>query len=76
VDYAGAVAPGMKVVAAFSDVQLAAAGGQVTVALDTSAESFARTVVLDARGVVRGASNPLWALRNTPPNGIPAPRRT
>lgn len=76
VDYAGAVVPGMNVVAAFSDVEMAAAGGQVRVALDTSAESFARTVVLDARGLVQGASNPLWALQNTPPNGIPAPRQT
>jgi hypothetical protein len=75
VDYAGTAdpTPDTKVIAAYTRKQLAS--GQATLAVDTSAESFVRTVVLNASGAIVGASNPVWMLQNTPPNGIPAPRQ-
>jgi hypothetical protein len=77
VDYAGTggLASNAQVVASYSDADMQAAGGQVTLAVDTSSESYARTVVADATGTVVAASNPVWMLQNTPPNGIPAPRQ-
>lgn len=75
VDYAGTAdpTPDTEVIATYTPKRLAS--GQVTMPVDTSAESFVRTVVLNAKGVIVGASNPVWMLRNTPPNGIPAPRQ-
>jgi hypothetical protein len=78
VDYAGADTGGLEsnavVVASYSDVDMAAGGGQATMPVDTSAESFVRTQVLDAGGTVVALSNPAWLLQNMPPNGIPDPR--
>ena len=51
------------------------AGGVETLAVDTSSESFAVLRVTDASGTTVAASNPVWMLRNMPPNGIPAPRQ-
>ena len=75
VDYAGTAdpTPDTEVIATYTRKQLAS--GQATMTVDTSAESFARTVVLNGNGAIVGASNPVWMLRNTPPNGIPAPRQ-
>jgi hypothetical protein len=58
---------------AYSDTDLAS--GQVTLPVDTSAESFVRTQVLDASGNTVAVSNPAWLLQNVPPQGIPFPRR-
>jgi hypothetical protein len=75
VDYAGTAdpTPDTEVIATYTPKQLAS--GQATMAVDTSAESFVRTVVLSSSGAIVGASNPVWMLQNTPPNGIPAPRQ-
>ena len=75
VDYAGTAdpTPDTEVIATYTPKQLAS--GQATMTVDTSAESFARTVVLNGNGAIVGASNPVWMLHNTPPNGIPAPRQ-
>jgi hypothetical protein len=77
VDYAGTngLTSNAQSVATYSDTELAAGGGQVTLSVDTSSESYARTVVMDATGTVVAASNPVWMLSSTPSNGIPAPRQ-
>jgi hypothetical protein len=77
VDYAGTAnpAPDTAVIGAYTDAEMADSGGQRMLAVDTSAESFVRTVVLDSAGEVVAASNPLWMLRQPPPNGIPGPRQ-
>jgi hypothetical protein len=77
VDYAGTSAPtpDTSVVAAWTDADLAAGGGQVSTAIGTTAESFIRPQVLDAAGNVIAIGNPAWLLHNTPPGGIPAPRQ-
>jgi hypothetical protein len=77
VDYAGTAdpAPDTSVIASYTPAELAGGGGQATLAVDTSGESFVRTVVADAGGAIVGASNPAWLLQNPPPNGIPAPRQ-
>jgi len=77
VDYAGtsALTSNARVVASYSASEMNAAGGQVTLAVDTSRESYARTIVADSAGTVVAASNPVWMLSRTPPNGIPAPRQ-
>lgn len=50
VDYAGTndLTSNTQTIASNSDTDMAAAGGQVTLAVDTSSESYARTVVTDA----------------------------
>jgi hypothetical protein len=75
VDYAGTAhpVPDTAVIATYTAAELAS--GQATMAVDTSSESFVRTVVADASGTIVGASNPAWLLQKTPPNGIPAPRQ-
>jgi hypothetical protein len=77
VDYAGTAAPSdnTTTVASFTAAELVAAGGQVTLPVDTTAESFALLRVADASGTVQALSNPAWMLRNTPPQGIPAARQ-
>jgi hypothetical protein len=75
VDYAGTADPAAntQVISAYSDTDLAS--GQVTLPVDTSAESFVRTQVLDASGNTVAVSNPAWLLQNVPPQGIPFPRQ-
>jgi len=77
VDYAGTGDPSdnTRVIASYSGASLAAGGGRVKLAVDTSSESFAVLRVTDATGNTVAASNPVWMLRNPPPNGIPAPRQ-
>jgi hypothetical protein len=74
VDYAGTAAPtpDTTVIASYPAAELAS--GQANLAVDTGAETFVRTQVLDDAGKVVALSNPAWLLRNTPPNGIPGPR--
>ena len=76
VDYPGTAdpAPDTKMIASYTAAQLNASH-QVTQAVDTSADSFVRTQVLDSAGTVVAMSNPLWLFQNPPPNGIPPPRR-
>jgi hypothetical protein len=79
VDYAGhaGLASNAQKIHTFTAAQLASHGGSGTVTVDTTAESYIRTVVLDASGqTIIGASNPVWLLHNAPPGGIPAPRQT
>jgi hypothetical protein len=74
VDYAGSGSP--DPVTSVTTLQAAdVAGGLVSVALDTTSSSFVRLEVADAAGVLASGSNPLWLLRGTPPNGIPAARQ-
>lgn len=77
VDYAGTSqpVPNTAAVASWTGAELAAAGGTVTYAADTTDECFARLAVADATGTVVALSNPVWMLHNQPPNGIPAPRQ-
>lgn len=74
VDYAGsdAPAPATRVIATFPDTALAA--GSVDLSVDTTQSSFIRSQVRDATGTVVGLSNPVWLLRESPQNGIPAAR--
>jgi hypothetical protein len=74
VDYAGSASPqpDTTVIASYSAAELAS--GQASLAVDTTAESFVRTQVLDDNGNVVALSNPAWLLRSTPPGGIPGPR--
>jgi hypothetical protein len=75
VDYAGTGSPNpdTKVIGSFTASQLS--GHQATQSIDTSSDSFVRTQVLDSKGKIVAASNPVWLLQNPPPNGIPAPRQ-
>ena len=75
VDYAGTngLAANTQVIGSYTAADLV--GGEVTQAVDTSADSFVRTQVLTSAGAVVGLSNPVWLLPNAPPNGIPVPRQ-
>jgi hypothetical protein len=79
VDYAGRSSSGLtsnaRQIASFTAAQLASHGGSETMTVDTTAESYLRTIVLDAKGKTIGASNPVWLLQKAPPGGIPAPRQ-
>jgi hypothetical protein len=77
VDYAGTAnpTPDTTVIATYPQARFVGGGGQVTLPVDTSAESFVRTEVRDAAGKTIGVSNPVWMLKKVPPGGIPAPRR-
>jgi hypothetical protein len=78
VDYADSSDPTSNAgkIASYTAAQLASNGGSETITVDTTAESYLRTVVYDADGkTIIGASNPVWLLHNTPANGIPAPRQ-
>jgi hypothetical protein len=74
VDYAGTAAPvpDTEVIASYSAAELAA--GQASLPVDTTAQSFVRTQVINDDGAVVALSNPAWLLRSMPPNGIPTPR--
>jgi hypothetical protein len=75
VDYAGTrdPVPNSQVIASFPASQLP--GGQASLTVDTTRESFVRTVVADRSGTIVGASNPAWLLHKAPPRGIPRPRQ-
>jgi len=77
VDYAGPGDPSdnTQVIASYSGTELAAAGGQDTLTVNTSNECFAVLHVTDAAGNTVATSNPVWMLQKPPPNGIPAPRQ-
>jgi len=78
VDYAGSsgLDSNKRQIASYTAAQLASHGGSETTTVDTTTESYLRTVVLDASGTtIIGASNPVWLLQNAPPSGIPAPRQ-
>jgi hypothetical protein len=48
--------------------------GSVTMQVVTSSSLFLRTQVVTSGGQLVAVSNPIWLLRQQPPNGIPAPR--
>lgn len=74
VDFAGQadLAANTHVIASYGAGEVG--GGLVATSIDTSVESFVRTQVLDASGRIIGLSNPVWLLRSSPPDGIPAAR--
>ena len=74
VDYAGqqGLSANTTVIGSYPAAQLA--GGTVNQAVGTSAGSFVRTQVVASTGAIIATSNPVWLLRNPPPNGIPAIR--
>jgi hypothetical protein len=63
------------VIATYSAASLASGGGQVSLPVNNSPDSFVRTQVLTAGGSTVATSNPLWLLRNPPPGGIPPARQ-
>ncbi len=78
VDYAGTAQPdpATAVVATMPASAFANRGRVATVLVDTSASCFVRVNVLDTTTARRTAfSNPIWLLREPPPNGIPPARR-
>jgi hypothetical protein len=74
VDYAGqnALTADTRLIGSYTTTQLAS--GQITQAVDTSADSFLRTQAISSAGAIIATSNPVWLLRKPPPNGIPAAR--
>ncbi len=74
VDYAGqnALTADTRLIGSYTTTQLAS--GQITQAVDTSADSFLRTQAVSSTGAIIATSNPVWLLRKPPPNGIPAAR--
>jgi len=74
VDYAGTADPfpTSRVIASFTAQEMAA--GETALSVDTTVSSFVRTQVRSSANEVVGLSNPVWLLREPPPNGIPAPR--
>jgi hypothetical protein len=74
VDYAGPEDP-MPSTTRVATLTPDEVGSGAAVRVDTAASTFLRTQVRDAAGVVVALSNPVWLLRDNPPNGIP-PHRT
>jgi len=76
VDYAGTsgLAANTKVIGTYPAADFS--GGSVSQRIDTSADSFVRTQVVNNQGEVIALSNPVWLLRHPPPGGIPAARRS
>jgi hypothetical protein len=74
VDYAGTSAPkpNAQLIASYTAAELA--GGQVVQTVSTGQDSFLRTQVVSSTGAIIATSNPVWLLRNPPPNGIPPAR--
>ena len=74
VDYAGTAdpTPSTQVVATYTADQLT--GGEVSLNVDTTTSRFVRTEVRNSAGTTVAVSNPVWLLRQQPPNGIPAAR--
>ncbi|MBA2578211.1 MAG: hypothetical protein H0V05_16500 [Euzebyaceae bacterium] len=50
------------------------ATGPATVICANSRSSFVRVEVYDSGGLAVALSNPVWLLRTSPPEGVPAPR--
>jgi hypothetical protein len=65
--------PGSSVVRTLGTDDLAA--GRV-ITIDTGDDCFHRLQVTDSAGAVVGFGQPIWVLKETPPNGIPEKRRT
>jgi hypothetical protein len=74
VDYAGSGAPDGNGIVVASYGAAAFGSGPVTVAVDTSKSRFVRTQVRTSTGALVATSNPVWLLRENPPNGIPTVR--
>jgi hypothetical protein len=74
VDYAGqnALTADTQLIGSYTTTQLAS--GQITQAASTAQDSFLRTQVVSSTGAILATSNPVWLLRNPPPNGIPPAR--
>ncbi|HVQ87837.1 MAG TPA: hypothetical protein VMT88_06610 [Actinomycetes bacterium] len=75
VDYAGTASPvpNTSVVATLSASDLST--GSASLSIDTTKSRFVRTEVRNGSGATVAVSNPVWLLRETPPNGIPAERQ-
>ncbi len=74
VDYAGPGQPQTMTRVVKTYQATAIATGSVSLSVTTDVSSFVRSQVLDATGVVVALSNPVWLLREQPPNGVPLPR--
>jgi len=74
VDYAGqnALTDDVQLIGSYTPAQLA--GGQITQSVSTAQDSFLRTQLVSSTGAIIATSNPVWLLRQSPPNGIPAAR--
>lgn len=75
VDYAGTAEPDSNALAIAVLPATAFTTGSVEVPIDGSASCYLRAEVLDVTGRVVALSNPIWLLREWPPEGIPAARR-
>ncbi len=73
VDTGSAVDPGTTVLRRLTAATLP--GGTATFPVDTAVSRFLRVQVRDGTGRLVGTSNPVWLLREEPPDGIPAARR-
>jgi hypothetical protein len=75
VDFAGTndPSPNTQVIASYNSGELY--GGQATMNVNTSSETFVRTEILSSSGTILAASNPAWMLQRTPSGGIPRPRQ-
>ncbi|MEO8329381.1 MAG: hypothetical protein ABI586_05190, partial [Candidatus Nanopelagicales bacterium] len=75
VDYAGSGSPtpNTSVVATLSTSDLSS--GSAVLPVDTTKSRFIRTEVRNSSGETVAVSNPVWLLRETPPNGIPQARQ-
>lgn len=74
VDYAGASRPTAPTRVVKTYPATALTSGRVSLSVPTDVSSFIRTQVLDAAGAVVALSNPVWLLREQPPQGVPLPR--
>lgn len=75
VDYKGAIDPGTVVLETIPASAFGVGGtGIVNRSIDTSASTFIRAQVLNAAGATIGIGNPIWLLKEQPPNGIPPSR--
>ena len=74
VDYAGqnALTDDVKLIGSYTTAQLAS--GQITQAVDTSADSFLRAQVVSSTGAIIATSNPVWLLRKLPAERHPRAR--
>jgi hypothetical protein len=74
VDYKGAVDPGTVVLDTISAAAFESSAGAVSTSLDISVSTFVRAQVHNSNGAIIGIGNPIWLLREQPPNGIPPSR--
>lgn len=76
VDYAGSANPNPGTATVSTLPASAFTSGSASITVDTSSACFVRINVLDTAVNRRVAfANPIWLLRATPPNGIPAARK-